>query len=138
MDERTLQADLVKRDRGLILVREWDTVRDCPFYVVRHRDDPDVVILDWREPDDTPRQLSSGILTEIDRKMHAGPTSLKKLAARQAELRERKDAESLENYRAVAAEFKGKDSPVHAPLLHRGVHLRRHREKLRSQGRRDV
>ena len=131
-DERSIERQLQDLDTHLHLTRERDTLgRD--FYVVIYYQGgsipPDVVV-DWRETDDTPKQLSSGLVYEIQQMMGSGPVDLKKIMARNAERKARKERDMVGFYEDMIEDFKsGRRSPVH-----RSQGLRMSRDRIRARG----
>lgn len=135
--ESQLDAELKRLDSFLFLDKEWDTSRDCPFYTVKyHRGDqaPDL-ILDWRDPDDWPRPLSSAIVSEVRAMQVRGAIDFQVVLKQNAEAQERKRLASEAAYRDVVDEFERYESEIHSPVLHRSQSLRRSRDKMRAAGR---
>lgn len=137
-DERGVQRELQTLDRRLFLDREYDSARGLFFYTVKvsNGDRPPDLVLDWRDPDDRPRQLSSGVANEVRRMIAQGPVDIRELARRNEQAKERRRVEARAAYTEVAREFERKDNPAHSPVLQRGQHLRRARERARSRGQR--
>lgn len=68
-DEAALQRALKQTDDRLILVRDLDPQTGRDVYKVMYwiaDDRPAVWVCDWRDPDGTPRALSSGLLALVE------------------------------------------------------------------------
>lgn len=136
-DERRVGRELRTLDPLLFLDKEFDTSTGRVFYTVKfHRGDrPPDLILDWRDGDDTPLPLTSGLLLEIRRMMERGPLDPAEIRRSNERARERQRRESESDYRTVAEEWEKFDSAVRSGLLPRGTGLRMARDKQRARGR---
>lgn len=140
MSERDVQRELTALDRNLFLDKECDLNTGAIFYSVKYianhdQRDRDVVVVDWRDEDDYPRELDAGVLTAVKRSMSEGPASLEKIVKANDALREQRERESKENYRALVQEWERYESPVYSGVLRRGVGLRQARDRQRAAGR---
>jgi hypothetical protein len=138
VDERQIQRELQAIDPDLFLDKEFDSAHSVVFYCVKVHlgsASPPELVLDWRDSDDRPRQLSSGILSEVRRIMSQGPVSLDEIVRRNAEVTARKRSDVDYGYEEIARDFVKRESAAHGPVLHRGAHLRRSRDAERARGR---
>jgi len=128
-----MQIQLRELDLHLVLTRERDRMgRD--YYVVIYYTDgtvPPAFIEDWREPDGTPKQLSSALTLAIQKRMKEGPTSLAQINAHNDALKASHDADMAAAYEEQALEVARSDR--RSSVLHRGVHLQRARERERRR-----
>lgn len=137
-DERSIGAELRSLDDRLFLDREFDKHTGVLFYTVKyHRgDQPPDLILDWRDVNDRPRPLSSGVTNEVRRMMQSGTVEEKiaKARKRQGELNEQKRDRLFQQAAEVAQEWERYDQ-VRSGLLPRGQWLRQSRDRMRARGR---
>ena len=104
---RQLERDLKTLDDKLFLVEQRGSFGET-FYEVRYWNGPELeptVILDWRERDGKPKQLSYGIIEEIKRMMQRGPINVGQLAENNQELREKASVKAVEFYQEMVKEF---------------------------------
>ena len=104
VDERSMQRQLRELDDHLILTRERDHLGRDYYVVIFYTDGtvPPAFIEDWRDPDGTPRQLSSALPLMIQKRMKEGPTSLKKINAHNDALKASHDADMEAAYEEQA------------------------------------
>ena len=117
-DEQSVQAQLRQLDSRLILTRERDGLgRD--YYVVIFYEGgtvPPSHVLDWREMDDEPRPLSSGLVHEVGKMMADGPVAMIEIVKRNEALKAQKADEFQQVYEDLSREFeraKGRLGVVH-------------------------
>lgn len=104
---RQLERELKQLDRNLFLVEQRGVYGET-FYEIRYWQGPEAeppVLVDWREPDGKPKELSFGILEDIRRQMQRGPLDIKAIVARNEELKKRKQDEVQEVYAEMTREF---------------------------------
>lgn len=65
---------------------------------------PVTVVVDWREPDGRPKELSDALLYEVQRMARRGPIDAKAIAARNEELKARRAAQAEILYEEQAKE----------------------------------
>lgn len=104
---RQLERELKALDYRLFLAEQRGIYGET-FYEVRLWEGPNSeppVILDWREPDGKPKELSFGIINEIQRMMQRGPLDVKAIAEHNRQLREKAQLRSQEFYEEMTREF---------------------------------
>ena len=134
-DERSLQAELELIDDRLYLV--WEVRRGARLYRVLYDrgDNEPAPIAEWRGDDGSPLPLSSG-LVELVKSLRPrdGNVDLEGPTRRNVERAERLKADSDAAMDEIAADVGPRISDKRSAVLHRGVHLRRARDRRRAQG----
>jgi hypothetical protein len=104
---RQLERELKALDDKLFLVEQRGEFGET-FYEVRHWNGPEVepsVVVDWRERDGEPKELSYGIIEEIKRMMARGPIDVQAIAERNREIKRDAQRRSAEFYEEMVREF---------------------------------
>lgn len=99
-DARAVDRELRQRDKHLFLAEHRD-FHGRPYFEVRYHigsEREPLVVLDWREDDGTPRQLTSALLNEVARISSQGPPDVGKIARKNADLKASRDNDRIEAY----------------------------------------
>lgn len=98
-------------------------------------DIPPLTILEWRDEHGNPiPDLTSGIIGRVERmERDAGKLTAKVIKAN-ADRLERARRDAREAWQDMGREFEARMKETRSAVLHRGIHLRRHRDRLRAMG----
>ncbi len=98
-------------------------------------DSPPITILEWRDSEGHPiHELSGGIVGRMQMMDRNGAKLTDRVIKQNADRIEAKRRETQQHWADIGTDFERLMSPGHSAVLHRGQHLRRSRDKLRSQG----
>lgn len=136
-DRRAIQAELRRLDPDLLLDPECDGQR--VFWTVKLRTHdrrrPVRLLVDWRETDGTAKPLCHLIVDEVKKLERRTDTHLvDRVEQANVERGRRILADSEYGYDEAARDIVPRMSPAHSAGFHRGVHLRRSRERARERG----
>lgn len=96
-----------------------------------------LTILEWRDEDDHPiHELSSGIITRVQRMERDGRRLAAKVIKENADRLERKKLENQTTWGEIGSDFEKRMSPGYSAMLPRGQYLRMSRDKRRNRGER--
>lgn len=97
-----------------------------------------VTLYEWRDRDGAPLELSSGILEEARRmkrsQLEAPGELMEGVVRRNQEMIERRRRDSMASYQEIVSDMLPRLTGKRSAVLHRGVHLRRSRDKQRAKG----
>lgn len=130
---------LARIDRRLFLERQVTLAGEVVWCLVLDAgmDIGPVTLLEWRGRDGEPLELSSGILEEARRmkqQLDSGEDVARNVMLANQRLIERRRLDSMSQYQDVVADMMPRMSGKRSAVLHRGVYLRRSRDKQRAQG----
>lgn len=132
--DRALRREI---DDRLFLSKEFDRRYDDFVYVVLCEvagDHPPVCVTEWREETGRPLPLSSGILERVrSQRARGGVAAIEAFAANEA-MQERNRREADEAMDEIGEDVGARISEKRSAVLHRGVGLRRARDKRRARG----
>jgi hypothetical protein len=112
--------------------QHWGLFWTVKFWNGERAPDPVTVVADWREPSGQPRDLSDGLLYEVQRMIRRGPIDPKKIAQHNQELRERRANQTELDYERAA--ISSVQQLRVKPLFHRSQGLRIARDRARRRG----
>lgn len=135
-DERALQLALKRLDEDLRLGCDLDQHGRPVYKVMLYRgpEHPAAFVCGWWDDDFTPRPLSSGLVSMVEalQKGSRAPRQDEDAHNRHVHEQNQKDFEATID--AIAADMEPHLRETHGAMLHRGVHLRRARDKQRRWG----
>ena len=132
-----IQRALKQIDRRLFVEKQVTLEDQAVWCVVCEvgGDDPPATVLEWRDSDGNPiHELSDGIIDRIAKMERQGPNLAARVVKANADRIERKRRDTQDHWRDIGTDFERLMSPGHSAVLPRGQHLKRSRDKLRSQG----
>ena len=108
-DAQAISAELRKIDPELFLDPEWSPEYKALFYTVKfwngeRAPHPVTVVVDWRDKNGRPRELTHGIVDEVKRIGSQGGVSIREVIKKNEELVARRDDMSYLNYEEAAKE----------------------------------
>jgi hypothetical protein len=134
LDERAVQRELELIDDRLFL--SWEISHGRRLYRVLYDrgDEAPAPIAEWRGPNGEPLPLSSGLVELVKSLRPRGGVDLEASQKANEALRERQLRDFDYDVDEAAADVGPRISDKRSAVLHRGVHLRRARDKRRAEG----
>lgn len=135
-DKNDLQAALRRLDDRLFLERQVTLTGEVVWCVVVAvgGDRPPMTILEWRDADGQPLELSSGLLSRIERMERSGERLMAEVVKQNALKVEQQRRAAAAEWAEIGAEADHRMRPGYSAVLHRGQHLRRSRDARRNRG----
>lgn len=133
------RKEIKRIDPRLFLERQVTLANEVVWCVVLDAGLPEgpVTVLEWRGRGGRPVDLSSGLLDELRRmkqQLGRGDDAFVAVAQANQRLIERRRLESRAAYEDIVADMLPRMTGTRSAVLHRGVHLRRARDKRRARG----
>lgn len=132
-DERDIQAELEQIDDRLFLSWEIDRGRQLYRVLYDRGDEPPAPIAEWRGSDGEPLPLSSGLVELVKSLRPREGVDLGAAQRANEERAARQRADFEYEVDEAARDIGPRISDKRSAVLHRGVHLRRARDKQRAQ-----
>ncbi len=96
---------------------------------------PPITILEWRDEDGRPiPELTSGLLSRVERMERDGARLTSKVIKQNRDLIEAGRRKGQDSYAAIVEDMLPRMGSGSSAVLHRGVHLKRSRDKQRRMG----
>jgi len=136
-DQKRVDRELKSVDPRLFLDPEFSQQYGQVFWTVKvwngeQAPDPVTIVVDWREPDGRPKELTHGIVEQTRRSWKAGPVSFEAVMAANDELRRKRDERQLELYERQTIQTQ--KELRRKPVFHRGRGLWLARIRGRRKG----
>jgi hypothetical protein len=135
--QNEILRSLKKIDPRLFLERQVTLEDQAVWCVVCDlgSDHPPATVLEWRDSDNNPiHELSDGIVDRIAKMERQGSNLTARVIKANEDRINAKRRSTQEHWRDIGTDFERLMSPGHSAVLPRGMHLRRSRDKMRSQG----
>lgn len=135
-EKDSLQQELRLIDDRLFLERQLTLVGEPVWCVVVNvgGDVPPITILEWRDDDDNPLPLSSGILERMRRMDRDGARLAARVIKQNRDRIEAARQKAKDDWEEIGKDVGGRMSGTRSAVLHRGQYLRRSRDKRRARG----
>jgi len=103
--------------------------------MVDNGDHPAECITEWRDDYGRPLPLSSSVVDKVQKQIRSGENVVERIMAQNEKQKARVQKDIDDAFEAIADDLSPKLRETRSALLHRGVHLRRSREKSLRSGR---
>lgn len=135
-DSDSLLRDLRAIDDRIFLERQITLENEAVWCVVVNvgGDHPPLTILEWRDQEGNPLELSSGIVDRVARMDRDEKRLIASVMRQNAERIEAQRQQSRAEWREMGEDFQKRTSSGYSAVLPRGQYLRRSRDKRRGRG----